>query len=294
MPDAGPMRGEARRGTGRLRLSRDAGFASGRRAPATGYCTVEGWIDNRLRPGTRLSAAGPAGVHASYLRLWPDERWVATAALDVEPCGRRSPAAWRISGTIAVRSLLSGRYPAAFFTKISAGGDRLVYSGVVTSIQCLCVEAEHQRQLCGPGGPSWAGPLPKSEIHWRLMPSVRSGSPASRLRRISRIRRAGRGPRLHRRAGFFRIETVLRGTLSRRCNFEVDCGGERRRPACVWPDGNRLDNRAGQSASAADIRRVECRQRSRGQPRDWWGSYLHLWSSHRAGSACRDRPRQLG
>ena len=39
------------------------------------------WVD---RTGKRLSAASPGGINASYLRLSPDGRWLATAVFDVE------------------------------------------------------------------------------------------------------------------------------------------------------------------------------------------------------------------
>lgn len=39
------------------------------------------WVD---RKGKRLSAASPSGINASYLRLSPDGRWLATAVFDIE------------------------------------------------------------------------------------------------------------------------------------------------------------------------------------------------------------------
>ena len=39
------------------------------------------WVD---RTGKRLSAASPAGINGSYVRLSPDGRWLATAVFDVE------------------------------------------------------------------------------------------------------------------------------------------------------------------------------------------------------------------
>ena len=46
------------------------------------------WVD---RTGKRLSAASPAGINASYVRLSPDGRWLATAVFDIE---RGVPEIW--------------------------------------------------------------------------------------------------------------------------------------------------------------------------------------------------------